>query len=171
MANTQLSRKELLEDVRRLKSNIGKQTRRLKEMGLEAPSPAVSKWEQLLEETPSNPDDLSTKDLRNLRRDLIYITNLSTYKKRGYESYQTRFAPIQETLHKMPPETKKEFWEAYNKLYNENPMRGRKEYKYETFMEILDRMSIGFSGEDIVYGIIEESREDEIRRRNEKNRN
>ena len=161
-----LSRDELLADVRRLKSNISRQVKVLKEMGLDAPSPATIKWEEIKESTPSNPAELDDKSLKNLHRDLKYITELKTYNKKGYTSYVDRFLPIKSYLDAISSDKRDAFWEAYSKLYNENPLRGR-EYKYDTFIEIADRLTIGQTPEEIVQAVIEDWREKEIEIRNE----
>lgn len=131
MKSPQMKREELLKENRRLIKNLRARFERQMGVELSAPIYAKGKFNELLQATPRDIRQLNDTELRNLYRDLTYISGLKTATKRGAERAEEEFEPIREFLAPLSKEMQSEWWSIFGKLYEDLGQQMAEKFKYE----------------------------------------
>lgn len=131
MKSAQMNREELLKENRRLIKNLRARFGRQVGVELSAPIYARSKFNETLQNTPKDLRQLDDSDLRDLYRDLTYISGLKTATKQGAERAEREFEPIRQFLEPFSKETRDKWWEMFGKIYEEMGQSIAEQFKYE----------------------------------------
>lgn len=135
--------KRLIKEIQRIKHNLERSLKRVSkhEIRLKTTSPARTKFEQIGKISVANKN---LKELKKLRRKLMYVKGLKTSKVKGFKRYVNVFGDV---LHDLPKDLKDKFWEIYNKSVEENNLWN--DFKYELMVEINESLKNGASEEEI----------------------
>ena len=133
--------KQIAKENQRLLKNIKRRVKTLESKYGE--TIATKKFASLKNKTTRN---LSAKELREQRRDLLYINNLKTSTVRGFKSFKKNFESIAERM--TNKDFKDLFWDIYGKMVEENKLLEK--YKYELFDSIEELINDGINEDKII---------------------
>lgn len=108
-------------------------------------TPATKKLLEL--KVPMYTKGLSLQQLKDQRRDLLYITSLKTSYVKGMKNFLEHWEKIDTYLKQSGPETENKFWEIYNKFVEEHAIMHK--FKYDVSEVIYAGMSEGKTEEQI----------------------
>lgn len=152
MKSRELTREEMLEDSRRIYSNLSKRLKRIQKIE-NAPEYALLRFRELQENSPRDIRKLNDKELRAYYRQLKYINSLKSASVKGALSVASKWSPVKEKLNSLSRDKEAKFWSVYGKLYEETGISNR--FKYDVFENISARMMQGEDAEDILNSILE----------------
>lgn len=155
MLASQLSPQEMRQEIKRLIKNLSRRISNIEGLGSSAPQYAVNAYRELEKRIPNRLTQLSQKELTTLYRDLRYINSLKSSTVKGALFTQTKFEPIKAKLDALSPDTRKKFWEIYEKLY-ERTSGTMENFKYELFETNIDYIYGGQEVDKAVNDIIKE---------------
>lgn len=151
MLASNLTEKEMRQDVRRLIKNISRRVKRIESAGDTASQFSAIRFRELEKNLPRKLTDLSKQELKNLHRDLRYLQGLKTSYLKGASKAKSSFENIREHLGSLSKKSQDKFWEIYGKLYNQTSGLLEK-FKYEIFETNIDYI---FSGEEVDKAVFE----------------
>ena len=155
MISTQLTPKQIIREISRLRRNISKRLSNVEGLGDTAPQYAINRFRDLEKDIPKNLRTATESKLRTIYRDLRYINSLKSSTYKGAKNIQQTFEPIKEKLNALSPETRNKFWEMYGKLY-ERTSGTLENFKYQIFQTNIDYI---YSGTDVDTSVEEIIRE------------
>lgn len=156
-AFTEMSRDELLNESRLIYKQLQKEMRRIGRTSKPLLKDAYDSFQEFKKEHLLRQfSKYDTKDLKNVYRDLKYISQLKTATKEGaIEAIQT-FGDTKKFLDSLSKKSQQEFWDIYGKAYKNLMPTMIDRYKYELFEIVSNEMTLGQKFDDI-YTKIEEA--------------
>lgn len=145
MVSTDLTKEELLNEVRRLKKNVGGRIKKIDALGFSLEKSASTDYKKFLEEYKNLGKNTSEKELRSAYRDLKYIDQLKTSTVKGAREAFENFADLSGMLTALSRTEQDKFWEIYKRFYETSGGMAER-FKYEVFEAILDAR---YSGMDV----------------------
>lgn len=155
MIASRLTPQEMRKESRRLIKNLSRRIERIEGLGSSAPQYAVSAYRELEKRIPKRLTELSSTELTTLYRDLRYINSLKSSTVNGAIQTQSKFEPIKAKLEALSPDTQKNFWDIYGKLY-ERTSGTMENFKYELFEANIDYIYGGQEVDKAVEEILSE---------------
>lgn len=145
---------ETKNEVRKLIRNIGRRVKNIEELGFVAPQYATKRFHELTDNMKSL-SKMDEKELNTLYRDLKYVDSLKSSTVKGAIDVGRNFEPIKQDLDTLSEDTRKKFWEIYEKFY-ERTAGTAEAYKYIVFERNIDEIFAGNTDVDeIVHNLIE----------------
>lgn len=152
MKSRVLTREEMLEDSRRIYTNLSNRLKRIQKIE-NAPEYALNRFRELQENSPRDIRKLNDKELRAYYRKLKDINSLKSSRMKGAISVASNWTPIRNILDSLSKDEEAKFWAVYGKLYEETGLNNK--FKYDVFTNIAMRTMQGEDKDEILNSIIE----------------
>lgn len=149
-------RKEIYSLRRQLRTNL-KGVRELQKFSPLVPRYATNKMKELEKQMrQTSVRKMEEKELRNLYRDLNYISGLKSSTPAGAMETAERFEPLRQRLNNFSESLRDKFWRIYGKIY-ESSNGTIDKFKYTIFeSDLIDEISSATDEDELVQRIIEE---------------
>ena len=147
MVSTDLTKEELLKEVRRLKKNVGSRINNIDALGIALEKSASTDYKKFLKEYKILGKSTPEKVLRNEYRDLRYIDQLKTSTVKGAREAFENFADISGMLDALSRTERDKFWEIYKRFYETSGGMAER-FKYEVFEAIIDAQYSGMDADE-----------------------
>lgn len=170
MKATPQEEKILRREIYALRRELRRDISKVKELALNdvsslTPTYAIDKMKSLEKEMRKySVRKRSTPELVSLNRQLKYIRNLKTSTPEGALKTKELFQPIRNKLSQMTEDERKEWYKAYDELYNKS--LNYEKFKYEIF-DFTDKIFSGDNTEYIVDLVTNAYKEAEIKHKEE----
>lgn len=151
-----MERTELLREVRSLYQNLNAQMKLIAKSTEPALNDAYRHFQRLRKEFRYN--DLSKYDtqvIKDIHRDLNYISGLKSSTLEGAIEGEKNFGEIKIFLNGLSETKRKEFFDIYDKLYNFTKADIVEKYKYDVFRAAKNEMLLGQTSDDIFELLLE----------------
>lgn len=154
MESTDLTKEELLKEVRRLRKNIGGRIKKIDALNIDLNRSASKDFKKFLQTYKNIGKDTTEKELRSAYRDLKYIDQLKTSTVKGAKKAYEDFKDVEGLVNILSPGKQKEFWDVYQKLYEVSGGMAER-FKYDVFSEVINAEIQGVDMEELALKITE----------------
>lgn len=145
MRAEQLTREDLIREIRRLRGNISKRVKRIERSDIPASTHSVEKFNELVENTPSKLGSLKDKDLRDLYRDYKYLNSLKTSTVKGAIQSAATIEEVLKHYETLSEDKRSDFNKTLGRVEEHIGHSLFTYYKYDIY-DAVDTMTFG--GED-----------------------
>lgn len=149
-----LSRNEMIEEIKRLTKNLSRRAKSIESLGDSYSQDFVKSFKSTRKQFTGRYANMSDEQLEKLLRNLRYENNLTGSTVEGVKFLKNKFEPIKEKISTLSPKTQHKVIETYNKVMEKAESLLDK-YRYELLEIVTNKIYEGENPEEIVQEIHE----------------